>query len=38
VIGAQAALIHGVPLITEDLVVTPAHDPANLVRLAETRS
>jgi hypothetical protein len=35
VIGAQAAVIHGVPLITEDLDVTPARDRENLERLAE---
>jgi hypothetical protein len=34
VIGAQAAVIHGVPLLTEDLDITPSRDPANLERLA----
>jgi len=34
VIGAQAAVIHGVPLLTEDLDITPARDPENLERLA----
>jgi len=34
VIGAQAAVIHGVPVVTEDLDVTPARDTANLARLA----
>ena len=33
VIGAQAAVIHGVPVVTEDLDVTPAPDAANLRRL-----
>ena len=35
VIGAQAAVIHGVPVVTEDLDVTPARDAENLARLAE---
>jgi hypothetical protein len=35
VIGAQAAVVHGVPVVTEDLDVTPGRDPANLERLAE---
>jgi hypothetical protein len=35
VIGAQAAVIHGVPVITEDLDVAPAWDRENLVRLAD---
>jgi hypothetical protein len=34
VIGAQAAVIHGVPVVTEDLDVTPARDRDNLARLA----
>jgi hypothetical protein len=34
VIGAQAAVIHGVPVVTEDLDITPARDPENLERLA----
>ena len=34
VIGAQAAVIHGVPVVTEDLDITPAGDPENLNRLA----
>jgi len=33
VIGAQAAVVHGVPLLTEDLDVTPAVDWENLERL-----
>ena len=35
VIGAQAAVIHGVPVVTEDIDVTPARDGDNLARLAE---
>ena len=35
VIGAQAAVIHGVPVITEDLDVTPSRDEANLERLTQ---
>jgi hypothetical protein len=35
VIGAQAAVIRGVPLVTEDLDVTPARDRENIVRLAD---
>lgn len=34
VIGAQAAVIHGVPLLTEDLDITPSRDSENLERLA----
>ena len=34
VIGAQAAVIHGVPLLTEDLDITPSRDAENLERLA----
>jgi hypothetical protein len=34
VIGAVAAIIHGYPLSTQDLEVTPARDPENLERLA----
>jgi hypothetical protein len=34
VIGAQAAVVHGVPLLTEDLDITPARDAKNLDRLA----
>ena len=34
VIGAQAALAHGVPVVTRDLDVTPSRDAGNLVRLA----
>ena len=34
VIGAQAAIIHGAPILTEDLDLTPAADPENLERLA----
>jgi hypothetical protein len=34
VIGAQAAAIHGVPVVTEDLDITPAPDTENLERLA----
>jgi hypothetical protein len=35
VIGAQAAVIHGVPVVTEDLDIAPARDAENLERLAE---
>jgi hypothetical protein len=35
VIGAQAAVIHGAPVVTEDLDITPARDAKNLERLAE---
>jgi hypothetical protein len=35
VIGAVAAIIHGYPLPTQDLDVTPARDPENLECLAE---
>jgi hypothetical protein len=38
VIGAQAAVIHGVPLLTEDLDITPARDARNLERLAAALS
>lgn len=34
VIGAQAALIHGAPVVTSDMDVTPARDPENLERIA----
>lgn len=34
VIGAQAAVIHGAPVVTRDLDVTPARDGENLERLA----
>jgi hypothetical protein len=34
VIGAVAAIIHGYPLPTMDLDITPARDPDNLERLA----
>ena len=34
VIGAQAAVIHGAPLLTEDLDITPARDRDNLERLS----
>lgn len=34
VIGAIAALAQGVPMITEDLDITPAREPGNLERLA----
>ena len=34
VIGAQAAVIHGVPVITEDLDITPGKDGENLERLS----
>ena len=34
VIGAQAAVMHGVPLLTEDLDITPARNRENLERLA----
>lgn len=34
VIGAQAALAHGVPLVTRDLGITPARDHTNVSRLA----
>lgn len=33
-IGAAAARIAGAPVVTEDIDVTPARDPANLERLA----
>jgi hypothetical protein len=35
VIGAQAAVIHGVPVVTADLDVTPSRDARNLERLSE---
>jgi hypothetical protein len=35
VIGAQAAVMHGVPLLTEDLDITPERSEENLVRLAD---
>jgi len=35
VIGAQAAVIHGVPVVTEDLDITPARDTKNVEQLAE---
>jgi hypothetical protein len=38
VIGAQAAVIHGVPVVTEDLDITPARDDENLERLASALS
>ena len=34
VVGAQAAIVHGVPILTEDLDVTPAPELENLERLA----
>ena len=33
VIGAQAAVIHGVPIVTRDLEVTPSRNEVNLDRL-----
>jgi hypothetical protein len=33
-IGAAAARVSGAPVVTEDIDVTPAKDPANLERLA----
>src|SRR5207302_3807448 len=36
VIGAVAAIAQGYPLNTGDLDVTPARDPANVERLADT--
>jgi hypothetical protein len=38
VIGAQAAVIHGAPVVTEDLDITPARDDENLQRLASALS
>ena len=35
VIGAQAAVIHGVPVVTTDLDITPSRDARNLERLSE---
>jgi hypothetical protein len=35
VIGGQAAVVQGAPLLTEDLDITPARDRENLKRLAE---
>jgi len=35
IIGAQAAVIHGVPVVTADLDITPSRDAPNLERLSE---
>jgi hypothetical protein len=35
VIGAQAAVIHGVPVVTADLDITPSRDAVNLERLTD---
>ena len=38
VIGGLAAVLHGSPLLTQDIDICPARDPENLKRLASALS